>query len=69
MIFEENTVTNIEIKTMLETCNLNNCIVFHANTNIQTYNKPDLMYVGMSRARNALCVFETKHAKSYREKL
>ena len=36
---------------------------------IQTYNKPDLMYVGMSRARNALYIFETKHAKSYREKL
>lgn len=36
---------------------------------IQTYNKPDLMYVGMSRARNMLYVFETKHAKSYRGKL
>ena len=36
---------------------------------IQTYNKPDLMYVGMSRARNMLYVFETKHAKHYREKL
>jgi hypothetical protein len=36
---------------------------------IQTYNKPDLMYVGMSRARNVLYVFETKHAKSYRENL
>jgi superfamily I DNA and RNA helicase len=36
---------------------------------IQTYNKPDLMYVGMSRARNVLYVFETKHAKSYRESL
>lgn len=36
---------------------------------IQTYNKPDLMYVGMSRARNMLYVFETKHAKNYREKI
>ena len=36
---------------------------------IQTYNKPDLMYVGMSRARNVLYIFETKHAKSYRESL
>ena len=36
---------------------------------IQTYNKPDLMYVGMSRARNMLYVFETNHAKHYREKL
>ncbi|MBE5740672.1 MAG: DUF2075 domain-containing protein, partial [Clostridiales bacterium] len=36
---------------------------------IQTYNKPDLMYVGMSRARNMLYVFETKHAKHYREKI
>ena len=36
---------------------------------IQTYNKPDLMYVGMSRARNMLYVFETKHAKKYREKI
>ncbi len=36
---------------------------------IKTYNKPDLMYVGMSRARNMLYVFETKHAKNYRSKL
>ena len=36
---------------------------------IHTYNKPDLMYVGMSRARNALYIFETKRAKNYREKL
>ena len=38
-------------------------------TDIQTYNKPDLMYVAMSRARSALYVFETKHAKAYREAL
>ena len=38
-------------------------------TDIQTYNKPDLMYVAMSRARSALYVFETTHAKTYREVL
>ncbi len=37
-------------------------------TDIQTYNKPDLMYVGMSRARSMLIVFETEHAKTYLEK-
>ena len=36
-------------------------------TDIQTYNKPDLMYVAMSRARSALYVLETTHAKKYRE--
>lgn len=35
-------------------------------TDIQTYNKPDLMYVAMSRPRSALYIFETKHAKKYR---
>lgn len=34
---------------------------------IQTYNKPDLMYVGMSRARSLLYIFETNHAKRYRK--
>lgn len=38
-------------------------------TDIQTYNKPDLMYVAMSRARSALYVFETKHAEKYRKGL
>ncbi len=38
-------------------------------TDIQTYNKPNLMYVAMSRARSALFVFETQHAKKYRENL
>ena len=35
---------------------------------IKTYSQSDLMYVGMSRARSMLIVFETKHAKWYREK-
>lgn len=38
-------------------------------TDIQTYSKPDLMYVAMSRARSMLIVLETEYAKSYREKL
>jgi hypothetical protein len=38
-------------------------------TDIQTYNKPDLMYVAMSRARSALYIFETKAAEKYRNKL
>lgn len=38
-------------------------------TDIQTYNKPDLMYVAMSRARSMLIVFETEHAVKYRKKL
>ena len=38
-------------------------------TDIQTYNKPDLMYVAMSRARSMLVVLETKYAGKYREKL
>ena len=38
-------------------------------TDIQTYNKPDLMYVAMSRARSALYIFETKHAEKYRKGL
>lgn len=37
-------------------------------TDILTYNKPDLMYVAMSRARSMLIVFETKHATEYRKK-
>ncbi len=36
-------------------------------TDIQTYNKPDLMYVAMNRARSALCIFETEHAEKYRK--
>ncbi|MGN0814746.1 MAG: AAA domain-containing protein [Candidatus Coproplasma sp.] len=38
-------------------------------TDIQTYNKPDLMYVAMSRARSMLIIFETEHAKTYRENM
>ena len=38
-------------------------------TDIQTYNKPDLMYVAMSRARSALYIFETKQAEQYRRKM
>lgn len=37
-------------------------------TDVLTYNKPDLMYVAMSRARSMLIVLETKHATSYRKK-
>lgn len=36
---------------------------------ILTYNKPDLMYVAMSRARSMLVVLESEHAKQYRQKL
>lgn len=38
-------------------------------TDIQTYNRPDLMYVAMSRARSMLIILETEHATSYRKKL
>ena len=38
-------------------------------TDVLTYNKPDLMYVAMSRARSMLIVFEVKHATEYRKKL
>lgn len=38
-------------------------------TDIMTYNKPDLMYVAMSRARTLLYIFETHHAKKYRSKI
>ena len=38
-------------------------------TDIQTYNKPDLMYVAMSRARSMLIILETKNAEKYRKKL
>ena len=37
-------------------------------SDILTYNKPDLMYVAMSRARSMLVVFETEHATEYRKK-
>ena len=36
-------------------------------TDILTYNKPDLMYVAMSRARSMLIVFEVEHATQYRK--
>lgn len=36
-------------------------------TDIMTYNKPDLMYVAMSRARSMLIVFEIPHATDYRK--
>ena len=58
---------NITYSTIQGFKGLENSVIMLVD--IQTYNKPDLMYVGMSRARNALYVFETKHAKSYREKL
>lgn len=37
-------------------------------TDVLTYNKPDLMYVAMSRARLMLIVFEVKHAAEYRRR-
>lgn len=58
---------NITYSTIQGFKGLENSVIMLVD--IQTYNKPDLMYVGMSRARNALYIFETKHAKSYREKL
>ena len=36
-------------------------------TDVLTYNKPDLMYVAMSRARSMLIVFEIPHATDYRK--
>lgn len=36
-------------------------------TDVLTYNKPDLMYVAMSRARSMLIVFEVEHATQYRK--
>ena len=37
-------------------------------TDVLTYNKPDLMYVAMSRARSMLIVFEAEHATEYRKR-
>ena len=37
-------------------------------TDVLTYNKPDLMYVAMSRARSMLIVFEVEHATEYRKR-
>lgn len=36
---------------------------------IKSYSSPDLMYVGMSRARSALYVFENDYAIKYRKDL
>ena len=58
---------NITYSTIQGFKGLENSVIMLVD--IQTYNKPDLMYVGMSRARNVLYVFETKYAKTYREKL
>lgn len=44
---------------------LENTVIFL--TDIQTYNKPDLMYVAMSRLRSMLVIFETKAAEKYRK--
>ena len=44
---------------------LENTVIFL--TDIQTYNKPDLMYVAMSRPRSMLVIFETKAAEKYRK--
>ena len=61
---EENEITYSTIQGFK---GLENSVVMLVD--IQTYNKPDLMYVGMSRARSMLYVFESKHAKQYREKM
>ena len=58
---------NITYSTIQGFKGLENSVIMLVD--IQSYSKPDLMYVGMSRARNALYVFETKRAKSAREKL
>ena len=44
---------------------MENTVIFL--TDIQTYNKPDLMYVAMSRPRSMLVIFETKAAEKYRK--
>ena len=46
---------------------LKNSVIFLLD--IQTYNKPDLMYVGMSRSRTLLYIFETEHAEQYRKNI
>lgn len=46
---------------------MENSIIFL--TDIQTYNKPDLMYVAMSRPRSMLVIFETKSAEKYRKNI
>lgn len=38
-------------------------------TDVLTYNKPDLMYVAMSRARSMLIVFEVEHATKRRKEI
>ena len=58
---------NITYSTIQGFKGLENSVIMLVD--IQSYSKPDLMYVGMSRARNALYVFETKRAKNAREKL
>ena len=64
VVSEENEITYSTIQGFK---GLENSVVMLVD--IQTYNKPDLMYVGMSRARSMLYVFESKHAKQYREKI
>ena len=56
---------NITYSTIQGFKGLENSVIILAD--IQTYNKPDLMYVAMSRARSALYIFETEHAEKYRK--
>lgn len=62
----EDDTDNISYSTIQGFKGLENTVIILVD--IQTYNKPDLMYVAMSRARSALYVLETTHAKEYREK-
>lgn len=59
--------TTITYSTIQGFKGLENSVIFLLD--IQTYNKPDLMYVGMSRARTLLYIFETEHAEQYRKNI
>ena len=58
--------TNITYSTIQGFKGLENSVIIL--TDIHTYNKPDLMYVAMSRARSMLVVFETEFAQKLRTK-
>ena len=58
---------NITYSTIQGFKGLENTVIILCD--IMTYSKPDLMYVGMSRARSMLIVLETEHAKEYRKKV
>ncbi len=58
---------NITYSTIQGFKGLENTVIILCD--ILTYNKPDLMYVGMSRARSLLVVLESEHACKYRKSL